>query len=148
MYVSAQPPLPALTETCFQVNILGEFSLDRSLCTIGGGTEGGDALAAPATLYSRDACFRVKEAFRTILELQIKDKPWKVSIQARLPDWPRRVAVASFRTATRHDCLGRHLHRLGILPTRQCILCNTTDDTCPSLSTTIPWTDTGRPGKR
>ena len=54
MYVSAQPPLSALTETCFQVNTLGEFGTDGSVCFVGEGIEGGDALAAPATSYSRD----------------------------------------------------------------------------------------------
>ena len=37
MYVS----LPALTETCFQVNTLGEFAPDRSVCSVGEGNEGG-----------------------------------------------------------------------------------------------------------
>ena len=99
--------------------------------------------------------FRVREAFQTNLELQTENKPWKVSIQAPLPDWSRRMAVASFRTATGHDCLGRHLHRLGILPTPQCILCNTTDDMaadhirlCPSLSSSNFVERYGRPGKR
>ena len=50
MYVS----LPALTETCFEVNTLGEFAPDRSVCTVGGGIEGGDVLADPATSYQRD----------------------------------------------------------------------------------------------
>ena len=34
-------PLPALTETCFEVNTLGEFAPERSVCTVGGGIEGG-----------------------------------------------------------------------------------------------------------
>ena len=50
MYVS----LPALTETCFQVNTLGEFAPDRSVCSVGEGIEGGDVLAAPAMSYSGD----------------------------------------------------------------------------------------------
>ena len=48
MYVS----LPALTETCFEVNTLGEFAPERSVCTVGEGIEGGDVLATPATSYS------------------------------------------------------------------------------------------------
>ena len=89
--------------------------------------------------YSMNIRFRVREAFRTNLELQIENKPWKVSIQVPLPDWPRRVAVASFRIAKRHDCLGRYLHHLGILPTPQCILCNARDDGCWShLTLHIP----------
>ena len=34
-------PLPALSETCFEVNTLGEFAPDRSVCCVGEGTEGG-----------------------------------------------------------------------------------------------------------
>ena len=90
--------------------------------------------------YNRAAAntrFRVREAFRNNLELQMKDKPWKVFLEAPLPDWPRRVAGASFRTATGHDCLGRHLHHIAILPTQQCIFCNSTDDMDANLSITI-----------
>ena len=46
--------LPALAETCFEVNTLGEFVPDRSECSVGQGTEGGGVLPAPATSYSRD----------------------------------------------------------------------------------------------
>ena len=46
-------PLPAFTETCFEVNALGEFAPDRSVCTVEALREG-DAPAAPATSYSRD----------------------------------------------------------------------------------------------
>ena len=46
--------LACLTETCCQVNTLGEFAPDRSVCTAGEGIEGGGTLAAPATSYSRD----------------------------------------------------------------------------------------------
>ena len=38
--------LPALTETCFEVNTLGEFAPDRSVCSVGEGTEGGGVIAA------------------------------------------------------------------------------------------------------
>ena len=37
MYVS----LPALTETCFEVNTLGEFAPDRSVCYVGEEIEAG-----------------------------------------------------------------------------------------------------------
>ena len=50
MYVS----LPALTETCFEVNTLGEFAPHRSVWSVDEGIEGGDVLAAPATSCSRD----------------------------------------------------------------------------------------------
>ena len=55
--------------------------------------------------YTRTAMnirFSVREAFRTNLELQIEDKPWTVTIEASLPDWSRRVAVASSRVDPTH----------------------------------------------
>ena len=47
--------LPVLTETCFEVNMLGQFAPDRSVCSVGEGIEGGGCtvFAAPATSYSR-----------------------------------------------------------------------------------------------
>ena len=45
-----------------------------------------------------------------------------------IPDIPRKTAVAKFRLATGHDCLAKHLHRIGILPPLKCILCNHTND--------------------
>ena len=46
MYVS----LPALTETCFEVNTLGEFAPDRSVCSVGGGTDGGGCTCCPCNV--------------------------------------------------------------------------------------------------
>ena len=51
MYVS----LPALTETFLEVNALGEFAPDRSVCSVGEGIEGGGMyLLLLPTSYSRD----------------------------------------------------------------------------------------------
>jgi hypothetical protein len=50
-------------------------------------------------------------------------KPWRQEI-ANTPDWPRRKAVAEFRLCVRHDCLGTHLHCIGIRPNPFCMLCN------------------------
>ena len=50
IYVS----LPALTETCFEVNTLGEFPLNVQYALKVDALREGDALAAPATSYSRD----------------------------------------------------------------------------------------------
>ena len=66
MYVSAQLPFPDLTETCFEITTLGEFTPDRSVCSVGG------SIAAPATSYSRglieymhaDACFIGRNNYR------------------------------------------------------------------------------------
>ena len=46
MYVS----LPALTETCFEVNMLREFTPDRSVCTVGEGIEGGESTCCPCNV--------------------------------------------------------------------------------------------------
>ena len=46
MYVS----LPALKETCFQVNTLGEFGPDLSVCTVGEGTEGWGCTCCPCNV--------------------------------------------------------------------------------------------------
>ena len=48
MYVS----LPALTETCFELNTgtLGEFAPERSVCTVGGGIEVGGCICCPCNV--------------------------------------------------------------------------------------------------
>jgi len=43
---------------------------------------------------------------------------------AKMPDWPRRKAVAEFRLCVSHDSLGTHLHRNGIRPDPYCMLCS------------------------
>ena len=46
MYVS----LPALTETCFEVNALGEFAPDRSVCSVDEGIKGGGCTCCPCNV--------------------------------------------------------------------------------------------------
>ena len=41
----------------------------------------------------------------------------------QIPKGPRRVAVAEFRLTTGHDCLAKHLCRIGIQPDPYCPLC-------------------------
>ncbi|KAJ4445656.1 hypothetical protein ANN_12340 [Periplaneta americana] len=48
---------------------------------------------------------------------------WKDNATS-VADWPRREAVAEFRLATGHDCLGKHLYRIGLLQNPNCLLCN------------------------
>ena len=43
---------------------------------------------------------------------------------SKVTDWPRRRAVAEFRLCVGHDCLGTHLHRIGIHPDPYCTLCS------------------------
>ena len=57
------------------------------------------------------------------LETRISDKPWTQEI-SKVTDWPRRRAVAEFRLCVGHDCLGAHLHCIGIRPDPYCTLCS------------------------
>jgi len=43
---------------------------------------------------------------------------------AKIPDWPRRKAVAEFRLCVGHDCFSTHLHHIGICPDPYCMLCS------------------------
>ena len=61
--------------------------------------------------------------YRHEIETRLSHKPWKQEI-AKIPDWPRRKAVAEFRLCVGHDCLGTHLHRTGIRPDPYCMLCS------------------------
>jgi hypothetical protein len=64
-----------------------------------------------------------QKAHRHELETKLSQKPWRQEI-AKIPDWPRRKAVAEFRLCVGHDCLGTHLHRIGIRPDPYCMLCS------------------------
>ncbi|GFR17037.1 hypothetical protein TNCT_691881 [Trichonephila clavata] len=59
-------------------------------------------------------------------ELQLLDriliKPWKSEDLLTIPNCPRREDVAKFRLLTDRDCLGEHLHRIGILDQPNCPL--------------------------
>jgi len=69
----------------------------------------------------------LKQVFQSVgrheLETRLSHKSWKQEI-AKIPDWPRRKAVAGFRLCFGHDCLGAHLHRIGIRPDPYCMLCS------------------------
>ncbi|KAJ4432357.1 hypothetical protein ANN_20976 [Periplaneta americana] len=45
-----------------------------------------------------------------------------------IPDLPRKSFVAAFRLATGHDCLAKHLHRIGIYQSPNCPLCNSNQE--------------------
>jgi hypothetical protein len=64
-----------------------------------------------------------QRAYRNELEIKLAQKPWRQEI-ANTPDWPRRKAVAEFRLCVGNDCLGTHLHRIGIRPDPFCMLCS------------------------
>jgi len=65
------------------------------------------------------------------LETKLSQKPWKQEI-TEIPDRPKRKAVAEFRLCVGHDCLGTHLHRIGIRPT----------PTACYVASANPWTET------
>ncbi|KAJ4430965.1 hypothetical protein ANN_19558, partial [Periplaneta americana] len=45
-----------------------------------------------------------------------------------IPDLPRKSSVAAFRLAIGHDCLAKHLHRIGIYQSPNCPLCNSNQE--------------------
>ncbi|VDO07970.1 unnamed protein product [Rodentolepis nana] len=75
------------------------------------------------------------------LKARTKEKQWTVAL-SNIPDWPRIEAVAEFRLRTGHDCLAKHLHRLGVYTQPTCPLCNLHEEMekthlirCPALKT-------------
>ena len=64
-----------------------------------------------------------RSAYRQELGAKLSQKPWTQEL-AKIPDWPRRKAFAEFRLCVGHDCLGTHLHRIGIRPNPYCMLCS------------------------
>jgi len=64
-----------------------------------------------------------RSAHRQESGTKLSQKPW-TQVLAKIPDWPRRKAVAEFRLCVGHDCLGTHLHRIGIRPDPYCMLCS------------------------
>ncbi|VDO02791.1 unnamed protein product [Rodentolepis nana] len=75
------------------------------------------------------------------IKARTKEKQWTVAI-SDIPDWPRIEAVAEFRLRTGHDCLAKHLHRLGLYTQPTCPLCNLQEEMekthliqCPALKT-------------
>jgi ribonuclease HI len=64
-----------------------------------------------------------QSAYRQKIGTKLSKKIWK-QILAKIPDWPRRKAVAEFRLCVGHDCLGTHLHRIGIRLDPYCRLCS------------------------
>ena len=100
------------------------------------GNEQADVLAKKGAkitqTYIRETAYQsiklhLKQAFRSVyrheLETRLSHKPWTQEI-SKVTDWPRRRAVAVFRLCVRRDCLGAHLHRIGIRPDPKCTLCS------------------------
>jgi len=100
------------------------------------GNEHGDALAKKGAKITQTHVretshhsikLHFKQVFQSVyrheLETKLSQKLWKQEI-AKIPDWPRRKAVAEFRLCVGHDCLGTHLHRIGIRPDPYFMLCS------------------------
>ena len=64
-----------------------------------------------------------QSVYRHELETRLSHNPWEQET-AKIPDWPRRKAVAEFRLCVEHDCLGTRLHRIAIRPDPYCTLCS------------------------
>jgi len=64
-----------------------------------------------------------RSAYRQELGTKLSQKPWMQEL-AKIPDYPRRKAVAEFRLCVGHDCLGTRLYRIGIRPDPSCMLCS------------------------
>jgi ribonuclease HI len=90
------------------------------------GNEQADVLAKKGTkitkTYIRETPYcsvklHLKQAFRSIyrheLETRLSHKSWTQEI-SKVTDWPSRSAVAEFQLCVGHECLGAHLHRIGI----------------------------------
>ncbi|VDO05627.1 unnamed protein product [Rodentolepis nana] len=83
-----------------------------------------------------------KTSRRKEFKARIKEKQWTVAL-SDLADWSRIEAVAELRLRTGHDCLAKHLHRLGVYTQPTCPLCNLQEEMekthlirCPALKTT------------
>ena len=83
---------------------------------------------------------RLKEWAKTYFETASEGKAWEPLLSNPIPiTLQRKEGVACFRMQTGHDYLAKHLHRIGVLPSPTCLLCNIEDmtalhlQTCPSL---------------
>jgi len=90
----------------------------RCCCVSGSGGGGGGRECHDITTF----CVRVGDTFCQIsIATHIGTKVQEIT---KIPDCPRRKAVAEFQLCVAHDCLGTHLHRTGIRPDPYCMLCS------------------------
>jgi len=107
------------------VNQLGRYArvvdhLDVENVAKGAPLGGGSTLHHSIKLHLKQV---FQSVYRHELEKRLFHKTWKQEI-AKIPDWPRRRAVAEFRLYVGRDSLGTHLHRIGIHPDPYCMLCS------------------------
>ncbi|VDO03112.1 unnamed protein product [Rodentolepis nana] len=79
----------------------------------------------PLSFHTMKALIRreLRTSMFNELKARTKEKQRTVAL-SDIPDWPRIEAVAEFRLRTGHNCLAKHLHRLGLYTQPTCPLCN------------------------
>ncbi|KAJ4427610.1 hypothetical protein ANN_25258 [Periplaneta americana] len=103
------------------------------------GNENADALAKKGSRpVTKSTYYSVKRFIKSTyldfnkqnLITQSQGKKWNSLHQnpQLIPDLPRKSSVAAFRLATGHDCLAKHLHRIGIYQSPNCPLCNSNQE--------------------
>ncbi|KAJ4435632.1 hypothetical protein ANN_18248, partial [Periplaneta americana] len=107
------------------------------------GNENADALAKKGSTatyrpVTKSTYYSVKRFIKSAyldlnkqyLITQSQGKKWNSLHQnpQLIPDLPRKSSVAAFRLATGHDCLAKHLHRIGIYQSPICQLCNSNQE--------------------
>ncbi|KAJ4442683.1 hypothetical protein ANN_04272 [Periplaneta americana] len=107
------------------------------------GNENADALAKKGSTatyrpVTKSTYYSVKRFIKSTyldfnkqnLITQTQGKKWNSLHQnpQLIPDLPRKSSVAAFRLATGHDCLAKHLHRIGIYQSPSCPLCNSNQE--------------------
>ncbi|KAJ4447107.1 hypothetical protein ANN_09107 [Periplaneta americana] len=107
------------------------------------GNENADALAKKGSIatyrpVTKSTYYSVKRFIKSTyldfnkqnLITQSQGKKWNSPHQnpQLIPDLPRKSSVAAFRLATGHDCLAKHLHRIGIYQSPNCPLCNSNQE--------------------
>ncbi|KAJ4449775.1 hypothetical protein ANN_01179 [Periplaneta americana] len=72
----------------------------------------------------------IKSTYKQNLITKSQGKKWNSLHQnpQLIPDLPRKSSVAAFRLVTGHDCLAKHLHRIGIYQSPNCPLCNSNQE--------------------
>nr|CDS29143.1 hypothetical protein HmN_000220100 [Hymenolepis microstoma] len=71
------------------------------------------------TLYEK----RLRIPSDTFWSTRTKEKQWTAAL-SNMADWPKLEAIAEFRLRTGHDCLAKHLHRIGVYVQPTCPPCD------------------------
>nr|CDS27483.1 hypothetical protein HmN_000752000 [Hymenolepis microstoma] len=101
------------------------------------------AIDRPISFYTMKTLIR--REFKTLssneLKPQTREKQWTAAL-SNIAGWSRLEDVAEFGLHTRHDCLAKYLHRIGVYAQPTCPLCDLQKDMekihliqCPALQT-------------